>query len=245
MIHIIFSYLDMYAKNDPQFINYINSQKPNSNIELQCPYCDGYFSMKKNIIQYSMSKKRKKYKNYKINTIYCGAECSHLAKRNAVNVNCLQCNKSFTKLPNQIKRHPKNFCSRSCAATYRNNHKITGTKRSRLEFWIESKLKELYSSLDIEYNKKEIINSELDIYIPSLRIAFELNGIFHYEPIYGLDRLLSIKNNDDRKFQACLEKGIELVIIDSSAQKHFTEKSSQKYLDIITNIVNLKLTNAS
>ena len=87
------------------------------------------------------------------------------------------------------------------------------------------------------FNGKDTINSELDIYIPSLKLAFELNGIFHYEPIYGKDKLQSIKNNDTRKFQACIEKGISLCIVDSSQQKRFSPKSSQKYLDIIVNII--------
>ena len=66
------------------------------------------------------------------------------------------------------------------------------------------------------------------------------NGIFHYEPIYGLEKLQSIQNNDTRKFQACLERGIELCIIDSSSQKIFSEKSSRKYLEIIVTIINKK-----
>ena len=71
-----------------------------------------------------------------------------------------------------------------------------------------------------------------------------LNGIFHYEPIYGQDKLSQIQNNDNRKFQACIENGIELCIIDSSQQKYFKEQSSLKYLNIITNIIN-KLLNFS
>jgi hypothetical protein len=74
----------------------------------------------------------------------------------------------------------------------------------------------------------------------SLNIAFELNGIFHYEPIYGNDKLNKIQNNDMRKFQACLEHNIELCIIDTSQQKYFKESTSQKYLNIIVNILNEK-----
>ena len=89
-------------------------------------------------------------------------------------------------------------------------------------------------------DRKIIAPKELDVLIPSLNLAFELNGIFHYEPIYGSDKLSSIKNNDERKFQACLEKGIELVIIDTSSQVYFKEKTSQKYFDIIENIIDIK-----
>ena len=80
-----------------------------------------------------------------------------------------------------------------------------------------------------------------DIYIPSLKLAIELNGIFHYEPIFGEDKLKKVQNNDNRKFQACLEKEIEFCIIDTSQQKYFKEKTSQKYLSIITEIIDLKL----
>ena len=155
-----------------------------------------------------------------------------------INVICLHCGKEFSKLVNQIKKHPNNFCSHSCAATYNNTHKKTGTKKSKLEVWLEKELAKLYPQFSILYCDKETINSELDIYIPSLHLAFELNGIFHYEPIYGPKKLNQIQNNDTRKFQACLEKNISLCIIDTSQQKRFTEKSSQQFLDIITTIIN-------
>ena len=86
-----------------------------------------------------------------------------------------------------------------------------------------------------------MIDAELDIYIPSLNLAFELNGIFHYEPIFGEKKLNSTKNNDKRKFQACLEKNIELCIIDTSTQKYFKENTSNIYLDIILKITDNKL----
>jgi hypothetical protein len=57
--------------------------------------------------------------------------------------------------------------------------------------------------------------------------------------------LKRIKNNDNRKFQACLERGIELCIIDTTSQKVFKEKSSEKYLQIIKNIINKKLEEAA
>ncbi len=158
-----------------------------------------------------------------------------------INVNCLNCKKEFKKRISQINKTPNNFCSRSCAATYNNTHKISGNKRSKLEIWLEKELTNLYPQLLILYCDKETINSELDIYIPLLHLAFELNGIFHYEPIYGQTKLQQIQNNDDRKFQACLEKNISLCIIDSSKQKRFTEKSSQQFLDIISNIIDQTL----
>jgi hypothetical protein len=109
---------------------------------------------------------------------------------------------------------------------------------------LEQQLPILYPDMEFHFNRKDTINSELDIYIPTLSLAFELNGIFHYEPIYGPDKLSQIQNNDHRKFQACLEKGIELCITDTSSLSYFKEQSAKKYLDIITNIINMKLSNS-
>ena len=68
-----------------------------------------------------------------------------------------------------------------------------------------------------------------------------MNGIFHYEPIYGENKFNQIQNNDNRKFQACLEKGIELCVIDTSGLKYFKPDNAKKYLDIIENILKLKM----
>ena len=132
------------------------------------------------------------------------------------------------------------FCSRSCAATYNNTHKTKGTRTSKLEVWLAKKLQTLFPQIEFHFNRKDAINSELDIYIPSLKLAFELNGIYHYEPIHGNDKLTKIQNNDRRKFQACLEKGIELCIIDSSKLAYFKESNATPYLEIIQKIINQK-----
>jgi len=99
----------------------------------------------------------------------------------------------------------------------------------------------LYPDLKILYCDKTAINSELDIYIPSLNLAFELNGVYHYEPIHGQNKFEQIQNNDNRKFQACIEYGIELAIIDVSNLKYFKENNCLKYLSIIQNIISQKI----
>jgi len=175
--------------------------------------------------------------------VCCSASCaSTLSSRyhKPVIVFCMTCNKKLVRKPSNIEPSGHTFCSKSCAGQYYNAHKTTGTRRSKLEIYLEEQLKIKYPNLEFVFNNKETIQSELDIYIPSLKLAFELNGIFHYEPIYGKDKLTSIQNNDDRKFQACLEQGIELCIIDSSKQKQVNEKSSKKYFDIIIEIINKK-----
>lgn len=225
----------MIATNSREFFEYIKPYKSRENVQLLCPGCNYTFMRSKNVIQSKLGNHNNEQ------TIYCSRKCFEINLITKQNVNCLQCDKDFEKHPNQILKYPNHFCSRSCAAKYNNTHKTKGSRRSKLEIWLESKLNNIFTTFEIRYNRKDTANTELDIYIPMLKLAFELNGIFHYEPIYGQDKLLSIQNNDGRKFQACLEHNIELVIIDTSGQKYFKETSSQKYLDIIINIINTKL----
>lgn len=201
---------------------------------LNCYFCKKDF--KKYIGHFNVCKEA----NQKL--FFCSRRCYgfHITSIKTFKVSCSQCGIEMIRRKSSFKG--KNvFCSQSCGATYNNTHKTHGTRRSKLEVFLEEKLKELYPNLHIVFNGKETINSELDIYIPSLKLAFELNGIFHYEPIYGADKLKSIQNNDTRKFQACLEKGIELCIVDTSKLKYFKISNVQKYLDIISSIINCKL----
>lgn len=172
---------------------------------------------------------------------YCSYKCRSSVNITKQKVCCINCDKEFYKVPSQIKKSKNQFCSKSCSATYNNTHKTHGTRRSKLEIYFEERLTSLYPNLHIDYNKTEAINSELDIYIPSLKLAIELNGIFHYEPIYGQNKLNQIQNNDHRKFQACLEKNIELVLIDISSLSYFKPEKANKFLNIITEIINKKI----
>lgn len=206
--------------------------RASDNVPIKCIYCKNMFYRTKKLIV-SDQKRRNSYPQF------CSLKCHGLFNTtlNTQKVQCLNCNIVFSKKNSAIAKSPKHFCSQSCAALFNNKNKTHGTRRSKLEIWMELKLKELYPNLEILFNSKQIIGSELDIYIPSLKLAFELNGVFHYEPIYGKDKLNQIQNNDSNKFQKCQEKEISLCIIDTSSQKYFTELSSQKYLDIICKII--------
>lgn len=174
---------------------------------------------------------------------FCSKECLGASRMRRESVQCKHCGVSFIKAVREISAN--NFCSRSCAATYNNIHKTKGSRISKLEVWLSTELIQIYPGIDFHFNRKDAINSELDIYIPALKLAFELNGIFHYEPIYGKEKLVQIANNDLRKLQACLEQEIELCVIDVSWIKYFKPESGKKILDIIKNLVERKLTAGS
>lgn len=171
-----------------------------------------------------------------IKTIFCSNSCRAVYRTKKQEVKCKNCGSNFMKSSHEIRRSPSHFCSRRCSVIHNNKNKTVGTQVSKLEKYLHLKLTELYS-FDFHFNRKDTIQSELDIYIPELKLAFELNGIFHYEPIFGKDKLEQTQNNDNRKFQACIENGIELCIIDTSGQRYFKESTSQKYLQIIIDVI--------
>ena len=86
---------------------------------------------------------------------------------------------------NEKRRKSTNFfCSSSCAATYNNKHKKYGIRCSKFEIAVQSLLREEFPELIFDFNQKNAVGSELDIFCPTLKLAFEINGIFHYKPIF-------------------------------------------------------------
>ena len=217
----------------PLFTNVeFNESKSKDLLPCKCKQCDKTFYRTKHRIKSFINT------NHNATGDFCSNICSGLFNRNKEKVICANCNKVFEKYPNEILKTNNHFCTRSCSVTYNNKNKTTGTRRSKLEIYLEEQLTSSYPNLLIDYNKKDAIGSELDIYIPSLNLAFELNGIFHYEPIYGSNKLNQIQENDISKSKACIDKQIDLCVIDTSGLINFKPLKAKKYLDIIVNIIN-------
>lgn len=211
-----------------------NTSKSRALLPLRCEHCNKTFYSVKSQIQATIVNPKKSNKNK-----YCSKKCLFLSMKNEVTKPCGFCGISVSRDLGDFKKSKSGllFCNQSCSAKYTNSHKKNGTRVSKLEIWLSKKLKDLYPNFDFKFNKTDAINAELDIYIPELKLAFELNGIFHYEPVFGQDKLVKTKNNDERKFQACVEKNISLCVVDTSKQIRFTEKSSFLYLDIIQKVI--------
>ena len=203
-------------------------------LPLKCEHCGEIFPCIKKQITFERKHKKGIYR-------YCSRICQAKGGLKSFNLKCDYCGKIITKKKSDLEKSKHHFCNSQCAAKYNNTHRTYGFSRSKLEIYLEKKLKELYSNLDFKFNDRITIGSELDILIPSLNLAFELNGIFHYEPIYGEETYNKIKIRDKNKFQMCLEHKISLCIIDTSSQKYFNERSSQKFLNIIKEIIDENL----
>lgn len=168
---------------------------------------------------------------------FCSFDCWTLFQYERKEVECKKCGILFAKRQSEINKTKNNFCSKSCAASYNNTHKTYGTRRAKLEVFLEEQIKEHYPELELICNQKTAIESELDFYFPQLRFAIELNGITHYEPIYGADKFEKIQNNDKRKVIACYEKGIELAIVDTSSCSYLSANNKEKYKNLIFGLI--------
>jgi hypothetical protein len=174
---------------------------------------------------------------------YCSQEC-RLAGQNQkprVLVSCLECQKELWKGASELIKFPNSFCGSSCAATYNNKNKKYGTRRSKLEKFVEENLLKLFPNLEIHYNQKSAIGSELDIYIPSLRTAIEINGIFHFLPIFGQDKFDLIVKNDEEKVLKCDENGIDLFCFDVQSIKRARGQDFNPFLCAILEIIQNKI----
>jgi hypothetical protein len=210
---------------------------PHEKLSCQCYHCNSPFLVRKSDLNKCINgDPEREYK-------YCSASCKSFGDGMKVEVACSNCQTSVIKSRKELKRSKSgnHFCSRSCSASFNNKNKTHGTRRSKIEAYIEQELSKLYPNIIIDFNGKKAIGSELDVFIPSLNLAFELNGIFHYEPIYGVDKLQKIQENDISKTKACHDAKIDLCTIDISGQKYFKPNTSKKYLDIITDIINERL----
>ena len=156
-----------------------------------------------------------------------------------VSLPCRHCGRIVTRLKCKIKPSGIVYCGYSCIAKWNNSHKTKNICRSKLEIFIESRIREEFADLEVLFNNRSAISSELDIYFPSLKLAFELNGIFHYEPIFGDKSFNGIINNDKRKFQACIEKCIELCVIDTSGQRK--KSQMEGYYQIVKSVLGCRI----
>ena len=151
-------------------------------------------------------------------------------------VNCAWCNKIFRKQVNVIKRSKSgnNFCSLSCSASYNNTQKRK-SRRSKCEILLLSLLQKTFPLLEIIANDKKLLNGwEVDIAIPSINLAIEWNGIVHYKPIYGQNKLDKVQSNDREKIAIAQKNEVEFIVIsDLVSTESYVKEAALKISEII------------
>lgn len=177
-----------------------------------------------------------KFETKGVNSKFCSDKCKYQSYRKYDTV-CKGCNIIF-----KSERKDAKFCTNSCKSINLNlssyAHKAGGRSRSKIELFVEDKLKTDFPEIKFSFNDKTTIGLELDVYIPELKIAIEYNGIVHYEPIYGENKLNKVQNNDKQKMIRCYNSGIELIVIPlgkkgiSKSQRDEIYKEIYKIIDV-------------
>lgn len=119
---------------------------------------------------------------------------------------------------------------------YLNEHKTGGHNRSKLEYYLETRIAESFSDLPFQTNCRSIIGYELDFYFPTLSLAIEINGPTHYTPIYSQSKFERVQEIDALKKSLCDSVGIELVVVNNTIRQ-FTPKFGEECFEIVSGIV--------
>lgn len=213
-----------------------SSKNSSELLPLECEHCGEIFYRQKKFVLSTL----KLTPNEKA---YCSSKCQHLALSAAgsTKVSCAFCGNSLVKLNCEIKgsKSGNSFCNQSCSAKFNNRNKTCGTKRSKLEVWIDEQLRINYPEVVFIPSCQTIVDTELDFYFPDLFLAIEINGIHHSQPIFGQEKLDKVQYWDALKLAQCKEKGIDLLVIDTAWMKRFTVNHAQPVWDRITDKLSL------
>lgn len=169
---------------------------------------------------------------------FCSIKCRYGYQEKGREFSCAWCSKAIIKTPAELRKIKTNaFCSKSCAARYNNRHKQIGTRRSKLERYLEQQLKINFPDVRFFCNTRNLVGAELDFYFPDLKLAIEINGFLHYQPIYGFNRLNRIQEIDREKAERCRQQKIKLCVIDVSKEFHLSQKLKEKHWETVKKLV--------
>ena len=120
-----------------------------------------------------------------------------------------------------------------------------GKTGSKLEKFLFNKL--LSDGWIVEFHKEQsILNTKLqiDLFVPKLNVAIEIDGPSHFEPVWGDDTLKRNKKYDDKKTGLIIGKGLFLIRIKQT--KDFSRARGlvifNKLLELLRDIQNNKIT---
>lgn len=145
---------------------------------------------------------------------------------------CEECKIEILKQKSKITKNKYNFCSKSCSAKFQNKNKTLGKlNKSKAEGYLSNLIRNDFENLSVKENVRDILPSslEIDIYIPQIHFAIEINGPLHFLPIYGIEKLSKIQNKDAQKKREAAEAKCKLLIINISRIKYW--KETKEYLD--------------
>ena len=114
----------------------------------------------------------------------------------------------------------------------------TSKEGSRLENAVVDALREL--GYNVKHHVKGFIPNEkleVDILIPSIKTAIEIDGLSHFEPIWGEEALLKTQSADDRKMGLLLVNGYVMLRI-KCMNNHLSDYLIRECVRIVTEEIN-------
>lgn len=159
---------------------------------------------------------------------------------------CEGCGKDVRRRESEIKKskHGKSYCSKSCRMKHYNAHILvrSSTQRSRAEDYLFEMMVSDFPSLKIIKNDRSFLSEhlEIDLYMPDIRLAIELNGPVHYLPIYGDERFKRVQIKDAKKNLELHQKGVALLTLDISrlqSKKKTIAFLSAQYSEVIKPLI--------
>jgi hypothetical protein len=122
-------------------------------------------------------------------------------------------------------------CSKNFVCDKLRDNGIFLSDYNRFTSSYENQISELLEKFGVEYirnDRKVLRGKELDIYVPSKKLAIEINGIFWHQDIDG-----SKRNYHLDKTEACEKESIRLL--------HITDKEIDDNMKLITNVLKSSL----
>lgn len=107
---------------------------------------------------------------------------------------------------------------------------------SKLEKFILNKL--LAEGYHVEFHKEQALANtklQIDIYIPSINTAIEVDGPSHFEPVWGKDVLKRNISYDNKKTGLMIGKG--MVVVRIKQTKDFSKSRASILYDKLSNIL--------
>ena len=222
----------------------LSSLRARETVHLECENCKTTFCKPKNNVLSAI----KGHPDFALK--FCSRKCHYQNQviRNWVDINCAECGKNVKKQKSKIRNNTFSFCSKSCSTTFQNKNKTSGgLRRSKAEIHLIELIRKDFENLKISENERSVLpsNLELDIYIASIQLAIEINGILHYFPIYGSEKLESIKSKDAQKILDAGKMNCKLIIVNISHLKYWKETKEflneeyiQKIKPLIRELIN-------